>query len=47
MLTLGADMSVARVQEGFVNSKTSSRPTMAIDPKKIRAVIDLTTERLK
>jgi hypothetical protein len=47
MLTLGADMSVARVQEGFVNSKTSSRPTMAVDPKKIRAVIDLTAERLK
>ena len=47
MVTLGADMSVARVQEGYVNLKASSRPTITIDPKKIRAVIDLKVERLK
>lgn len=47
MVMLGADMSVARVQEAYVNLKTSSRPTVTIDPKKIRAVVDFTVERLK
>lgn len=46
MASLSVDMSAALTQEGFVNLKASRPPAIALDPKAIRAIVELAMARL-